>query len=108
MPDSAAALGGWARAFVGRQSENRGPSPNSATGDVETGLPTELKRSSKKKLVNTSFLTPQGEAPAEPWRRQLGRSLALPLEPLADSFHYAARLSLDLRWLRTAWHVSKQ
>jgi hypothetical protein len=29
--------------------------------------------------VNTKLLTPQGEAPAEPMRRQLGRSLALPL-----------------------------
>ena len=27
------------------------------------------------------FITREGEAPAEPWRRQLGRSLALPLFP---------------------------
>ncbi len=33
-----------------------------------------------------------GEAPAEPWRHQLGRSLALPLKPLAGSFQSAARL----------------
>jgi hypothetical protein len=37
----------------------------------------------------------EGEAPAEPLRRQLGRSLALPFEPLAGSFQSDARLSRD-------------
>ncbi len=32
-----------------------------------------------------------GEAPAEPRRHQLGRSLALPLGPFAGSFQSAAR-----------------
>ncbi len=67
--------------------------------------------------LSNQFITREGEAgeaPAEPWRRKLGRSLALPLffkrfgiakmftgvaplshwNPLAGSFHSAARLSV--------------
>ena len=39
------------------------------------------------------FFTREGEAPAEPLRTQLGRSLALPFDPLAGSFQAAACLS---------------
>ncbi len=35
------------------------------------------------------FVSREGEAPAEPWRCKLGRSLALPLEFLAGSFQLA-------------------
>ena len=31
-----------------------------------------------KEFDNKQFVTREGEAPAEPWRRKLGRSLALP------------------------------
>ncbi|MCY2984726.1 MAG: PSD1 and planctomycete cytochrome C domain-containing protein [Planctomycetota bacterium] len=39
------------------------------------------------------FVTREGEAPAEPWRCKLGRSLALPLELLAGSFQPASRFT---------------
>ena len=45
-----------------------------------------ITREGEATPVNTSsatfpnqFIAREGEAPAEPWRRQLGRSLALPL-----------------------------
>ncbi len=50
-----------------------------------------------QKCVNEGHLAAregEGEAPAEPWWRQLGRSLALPLEPLPGSFHSAVRLRI--------------
>ena len=58
------------------------------------------------------FITKEGEAPAEPWLRQLGRSLALPLEDSARRFQSAARVtqlaycvkrSLALRVLCLLW-----
>ena len=36
--------------------------------------------------LSNQFITREGEAPAEPWRRQLGRSLALPMGLLAGRF----------------------
>ena len=45
--------------------------------------------------LSNQFIAREGEAPAEPLRRQLGRSPALPLEPLAGRFQFAAR-----QWIR--------
>ena len=48
-----------------------------------------------QKCVNEGHIAArEGEAAAQPWWRQLGRSLALPLEPLPGSFHSAVRLRI--------------
>ena len=41
---------------------------------------------------SNQFIVREGQAPAEPMRRQLGRSLALPHEDSADRFKSAVRL----------------
>ena len=43
--------------------------------------------------LSNQFMTREGEAPAEPWRRQLGRSLALPMG-LLDSETYRAERAI--------------
>ncbi len=42
--------------------------------------------------LRNQFMTRESEAPAEPWRRQLGRSLALPFfQTIQQPDVYAAR-----------------
>ena len=50
---------------------------------------------------SNQFITWEGEAPAEPMRCQLGRSLALPNEDSAGKFKSAARLALTPTWIPT-------
>ena len=50
------------------------------------------------------FLAREGEAPAEPWRRKLGRSLALPwvFTPLGiHSLGYSLPLGIHSPWVFT-------
>ncbi len=58
--------------------------PNHLFGGIYPAFTRNISYSTSHK----QFVTREGEAPAEPWRRRLGRSLALP--PILPSFQGSA------------------